>query len=90
MDNKSYHLYTDEEKLEIVKDHIDNRIQDDVDLLFSNINSYPRKSLQNKTPYQSVLNDPRLGKEFLDIINISKVNGDDVILNPSLLKKIKK
>ncbi len=26
MDNKIYHLYTDEEKLEIVKDHIDNRI----------------------------------------------------------------
>ena len=68
----------------------DDLNQNDVDLLFSNINSYPRKSLQNKTPYQSVLDDPRLGKEFLDIINISKVNGDDVILNPSLLKKIKK
>ena len=26
MDNKSYHLYTDAEKLEIVKDHIDNLI----------------------------------------------------------------
>lgn len=68
----------------------DNLNQDDVNLLFSNINSYPRKSLQNKTPYQSVLDDSRLGKEFLDIINISKVNGDDVILNPSLLRKIKK
>lgn len=68
----------------------DNLNQDDVNVLFSNINSYPRKSLQNKTPYQSVLEDSRLGKEFLDIINISKVNGDDVILNPSLLKKIKK
>ena len=68
----------------------DNLNQNDINLLFSNINSYPRKSLQNKTPYQSVLDDYRLGKEFLDIINISKVNGDDVILNPSLLKKIKK
>ncbi len=67
----------------------DNLSQTDVDLLFSNINSYPRKSLQNKTPYQSVLQDPRLGKEFLDIIKISKVNGDDVTLTPSLLKKIK-
>lgn len=67
----------------------DNLSQTDVDLLFSNINSYPRKSLQNKTPYQSVLSDHRLGKEFLDIINISKINGDDVTLNPSLLKKIK-
>lgn len=26
MNNKKYHLYTDEEKLIIVKDHIDNRI----------------------------------------------------------------
>lgn len=64
--------------------------QFDVNLLFSNINSYPRRSLQNKTPYQSVFEDPRLGKEFLDIIEISKINGDDVILNPSLLKTIKK
>lgn len=68
----------------------DNLDQEDISFLFSNINSYPRKTLENKTPYESVLEDPRLGKEFLDIINISKVNGDDVILNPSLLKKIKK
>ena len=26
MNNKTYHLYTDEEKLKIVKDHIVNRI----------------------------------------------------------------
>lgn len=68
----------------------DNLDQEDINILFSNINSYPRKSLGNKTPYESVLGDSRLGQEFLDIINISKVNGDDVILNPSLLKKIKK
>lgn len=64
--------------------------QEDIDLLFSHINSYPRKSLQKKTPYQSVLNDPRLGKEFLDIIHISKINGDELNLTPSLLKRIKK
>ncbi len=59
-------------------------------MLFSHINSYPRKSLKNKTPYQCVLEDSRLGREFLDIIKISKINPDDVILNPSLLRKIKK
>lgn len=59
-------------------------------MLFSHINSYPRKSLKNKTPYQCVLDDPRLGKEFLDIIKISKINPDEVILTPSLLRKIKK
>ena len=58
--------------------------QTQVNLLFSNIDSYPRKSLQNKTPYQSVLHDPRLGKEFLDMIDISEIDGDKVILTPSL------
>lgn len=68
----------------------DSLEQKDIDLLFSHINSYPRKSLNKKTPYQSVIEDPRLGKEFLDLININKVNCDDVTLNPSLLRKIKK
>jgi transposase-like protein len=26
MDNKTYHLYTDEEKLEIIKDHEENNL----------------------------------------------------------------
>ncbi len=68
----------------------DNFSQEDINILFSNINSYPRKSLNKKTPYQCVLEDTRLGKEFLNLINISKVERDDVILNPSLLRKIKK
>ena len=68
----------------------DNFIQEDINCLFSNINSYPRKSLNGKTPYQAVLDDPRLGKEFLNLIDIYKVDCDDVTLNPSLLRKIKK
>lgn len=67
----------------------DNLCQKDINILFSNINSYPRKSLKGKTPYQSVLEDSRLGKEFLDLIEINKVECDDVTLNPSLLRKIK-
>lgn len=68
----------------------DGMTQEEINILFSNINSYPRKSLNGKTPYQCVLEDPRLGKEFLDLIGINKVECDDVTLNPSLLKKIKK
>lgn len=49
----------------------DSFTQQDINTLFSHINSYPRKSLQKKTPYQSVLADPRLGKEFLDLIEIN-------------------
>ena len=56
----------------------DNLNQQDINVLFSNINSYPRLSLNKKTPYQCVLEDSRLGKEFLDLINIFKVNCDDV------------
>ena len=62
----------------------------DINILFSNINSYPRKSLNGKTPYQCVKEDAHLGKEFLDLIGINKVDCDGVVLNPSLLKKIKK
>ena len=68
----------------------DNFTQEDINCLFSNINSYPRKSLNEKTPYQVVFDDPRLGKEFLDLIGVYKVDCDDVTLNPSLLRKIKK
>ena len=68
----------------------DGMTQEDINILFSNINSYPRKSLNGKTPYQCVEEDTRLGKEFLDLIGINKVDCDDVVLNPSLLKKIKK
>lgn len=69
---------------------MDGYSQKDIDLLFSNINSYPRRSLNKKTPYDSVLSDHRLGKKFLDFVNISKVNCDDVTLNPSLLRCVKK
>ena len=64
--------------------------QEDINRLFSHINSYPRKSLGGKTPYEKVLEDSRLGQAFLDFAGIKKVDCDDVTLNPSLLKKIKK
>ncbi len=68
----------------------DGLTQEDINRLFSHINSYPRKSLEGKTPYEKVLDDPRLGQAFLAFAGITKVECDDVTLNPSLLKKIKK
>ena len=65
----------------------DEMDQEKINLIFSHINSYPRKSLKNKTPYDLV--QANLGQEFLDVIGITKVRNDDVILNPSLIKKIK-
>lgn len=65
----------------------DDMDQSMIDIIFSHINSYPRKSLNKKTPFDLVLEN--LGQEFLDAINIKKIDKDDVILNPSLIKKSK-
>ena len=59
--------------------------QNDVNLMFSHINSYIRESNQNKTPYELVKES--FGSEFLDSIGIKYVNPNDVILKPKLLRK---
>lgn len=64
---------------------LDNLTQDDVNLMFSHINSYVRKSNQNKTPYELIIE--RFGPEFVEMIGIKHVKPQDVILKPRLLKK---
>ena len=64
---------------------LDFLTQDDVNLMFSHINSYIRESNQNKTPY--ILTVERFGPEFVEMIGIKYVKPQDVILKPSLLKK---
>lgn len=59
--------------------------QKDVDLIFSHINSTPRKSLGFNTPYNLMLTT--FGIELLDLLNISFIPKDDVHLKPSLLAK---
>ena len=59
--------------------------QDDVNLMFSHINSYVRESNQNKTPYELIIE--RFGPEFVKKIGIKYVKPQDVILKPRLLKK---
>ena len=59
--------------------------QKDVDLIFSHINSTPRKSLGFNTPYNLMLTT--FGKELLDLLNISFIPKDNVHLKPSLLVK---
>lgn len=58
--------------------------QADVDLMFSHINSAPRKSLNGKTPYEAFkfLYDT----EILKKLNIQKIEKDMVTLQPYLLK----
>lgn len=57
---------------------LDFLTQEKVDWMFSQINSYIRESLGNKTPYELI--ERKYGKEFLDAINIKKVPKREVDL----------
>ena len=71
---------------------ISNITQDDLNLMFSHINSTPRKSLKGKTPYEvfsfmmSTFENPNRGKEILDLLNIKEIKRDEVTLKPYLIK----
>lgn len=58
--------------------------QDKLDLMFSHINSVPRKSLGEKTPYEAF--EFFYGKEPLEKFNIQKIKEDEVALQPYLLQ----
>ena len=62
---------------------LDNLTQEKVNLLFSHINSYVRKSNQNKTPYELTVES--FGPEFMDLIGIKKIPLQDVCLKRNLL-----
>ena len=64
---------------------MDDLCQDDILLAFSHINSYKRKKLNFKSPFEvfSFL----YGQDILDQFGIRFVCADDVILKPSLLQK---
>ena len=59
--------------------------QDDCNLIASHINSVPRLSLNNVSPYEASINF--IGKENLDKLKIDKINYDDIDLTIKLLKK---
>ena len=58
--------------------------QDKLNLMFSHINSVPRKILGGKTPYEAF--EFFYGKETIDKLNIQKIEKDKVTLQPYLLK----
>ena len=66
------------------KRKLDKLTQEDLDLMFSHINSTPRASLEGRTPYEVFTyfyNDKVLKK-----LNIQKIEKDMVTLQPYLLK----
>ena len=79
---------------DIIPNEIDlsNLTQDDLDLMFSHINSTPRKIYNGKTPYEmfiflySAEDNPNKGREILNKINIKEIKRDEVVLKPYLIK----
>ena len=58
--------------------------QEKIDLIFSHINSVPRKSLGGKTPYEAF--SFFYGEEILTKLNIQKIQKDKGTLQPYLIK----
>lgn len=66
------------------KKSIEHLTQNNLDLMFSHINSAPRASLNGKTPYEAF--EFLYGNEILTKLNIQKIDKDMVTLQPYLLK----
>lgn len=58
--------------------------QEQINLMMSHINSYARKKLGNKSPYE--IFEFQYGKELLDAFHLQKIPADEITLNPELLK----
>ena len=59
--------------------------QEDASLLASHINSIPRLSLNNQSPYEAALGF--ISKHNMDLLGIQKINNDDIDLSIRLLKR---
>ena len=62
----------------------DNLTQDDIDLMMNHINSYPRKKLNDRTPYEIFVY--LYGEETANALGCKKIDADEVVLTPELLK----
>ena len=64
----------------------DGLVQADVDLMMSHINSYSRGKLNDKSPIE--LFGVLYGLDTLDKLNIVRIEPNDILLKPSLLRKL--
>ncbi len=64
---------------------MDSFMQSDITLMTNHINSYCRKSLYGKCPYDMAMKI--LPEDFFIFLGLEKIPADEVILKPSLLKK---
>jgi len=63
----------------------DSLTQDDIDLMMCHINSYKRKKLGNKSPFEAF--EFYYGSELFKKLNYSKVHENGVVLTPRLFKR---
>ena len=64
---------------------LDKLTQANIDLMMSHINSYKRKKYNDLSPIE--LFERYYGKGVAERLNIFRINSDDIILTPKLLKK---
>lgn len=62
---------------------LDKLTQDDIDLMFSHINSTPRRSLADKTPFEIFAF--LYGSKVAERLHIREIVRDEVVLNPRLI-----
>lgn len=67
---------------------MDKLTQEGLDLMLSHINSTPRKSLNDKTPYEVF--EFMYGDQIPALFNIQKIKRDEVVLKPYLLTRLYK
>lgn len=60
-------------------------VQEDIDFMMNNINSYKREKLNNHSPTHAL--SSLFGQEILEKLNIKIIKPEDIILSPKLLKK---
>ena len=67
-----------------------NLTQKDINLVMSHVNSYPRRLLNYKSPYEALIEE--IGKEkadfIMNVLGYKVIDSKDIILSPKLLKKI--
>jgi IS30 family transposase len=63
---------------------MDNLTQDNIQLVMSHINSYTRKKLNDQSPFDAF--SSRYGFKLIDALGIEKINPNDIILKPNLIK----
>ena len=63
---------------------LDQYTQEQINLMMSHINSYARKNLGNKSPYEMFAF--QYGEEILRAFNLKRIKPDNIMLTPALLK----